>query len=88
MRVRLTPRAARDEIVGVAPNGTLLVRVRAAPVDGAANQALIQLMAKAMEVPRTSISVVRGHSSRDKTVSIEGDSGSAIVARWPGVLTT
>ncbi len=86
--VRLTPRSARDEIVGAAPNGSLLVKVRAAPVDGAANKALIQLLARSIDVPRTSISVVRGASSRDKTVSIGGDSGAAIEARWPGVLTT
>jgi uncharacterized protein (TIGR00251 family) len=69
--VRLTPRAARDEIVGLR-DGTLLARVAAPPVDGAANEALERLLARALGVPMRDVSVVSGGKSRQKGVSIAG----------------
>ena len=71
IRVRVTPRAKRDEIAGVR-DGVLLVRVTAPPVDGRANEAVCRLIAKAVGVPPSRVSIVRGHTARDKQVSIEG----------------
>lgn len=70
--MRTIPRAARDEIAGVR-DGRLLVRVSAPPVDGRANAAVCALLAKAAGVPKGAVSVVRGETSRDKRVRIEGD---------------
>ena len=69
--VRLQPRASRDAIVGMR-DGVLAVRVSAPPVDGRANQAVCRLIARAVGVGRTSVSVVRGERSRDKIVRVDG----------------
>jgi uncharacterized protein len=70
IEVKLTPRASRDEIVGIR-DGVLRVRVTAPPVDGKANEALCRLIAKHVGVPPSRVSVVTGHRSRDKVVRID-----------------
>jgi uncharacterized protein (TIGR00251 family) len=76
-RVRLTPRGGRDRIDGFAPDAAgervLRVRVAAPPVDGAANAALVRLLAKALGVPKSAVAIVGGKTSRDKTVEVAGD---------------
>jgi uncharacterized protein len=73
------PRASRSEIVGI--HGTALkVRLQAPPVDGAANKALVSLLAERLGVARRSVQVVAGATSRAKTVEIDGTSVSAVRA--------
>jgi uncharacterized protein (TIGR00251 family) len=69
--LRVTPRAPKNQIAGVR-EGRLLVRVTAPPVDSAANDAVIALMAKALGVPKRAVRLVAGETSRNKTVEIEG----------------
>ncbi len=76
--VRLTPRASRDEVVGMR-DGVLVVRVTAAPVDGAANQALVRLLAREFKVPRTGVRLVSGATSRTKIVEVIEPNG---LGRW------
>lgn len=71
LRVRVTARASRDELAGMR-DGVLHVRVTAPPVDGRANQGVCKLIARAVGVGRTSVSVARGERSRDKLVRVEG----------------
>ena len=71
LRVRVTARASRDELAGLR-DGVLHVRVSAPPVDGKANQAVCKLIARALGVGRTSVTVVKGERSRDKVVRIDG----------------
>ena len=71
LRVRLQPRASRDEIKGER-DGRIVVRVTAPPVEGAANAALCKLIAKRAGVARGRVTVVRGERSRDKTVRVAG----------------
>lgn len=71
LRVRLTPRAHRDEVTGVR-EGLVLARVRAPPVDGRANAALVKLLAAALGVPPSRVSIVRGHGAREKRVRVDG----------------
>jgi len=71
LSVRLTPRAGRDEVIGF-QGGVLRVRVKAPPVEGRANEALLRLLAKALGVPRSSLTIVGGRASREKTVAVEG----------------
>jgi hypothetical protein len=66
--VRLQPRAASNEIAGFDAEGVLRARVTAAPVEGAANSALIELLATALDVPKSSISIVRGLTGRTKVI--------------------
>ena len=75
--VHVQPRAARTELRGV-HNGALRVRVQAPPVDGAANAALVELLAGSLGVPRRSVRVVSGETARLKVVDIEGVDAAAI----------
>ena len=71
IRVRLTPRAARDQIAPGEGDG-YVARVTAPPVDGRANEALCRLIARRAGVAPSRVKLVRGAKSRDKTVSVEG----------------
>ena len=67
--VRLQPRASRNEIAGL--HGlSLKVRVTAPPIDGLANEALVEFLSKALETSRRNVCIVSGHSSRTKIVEI------------------
>jgi uncharacterized protein (TIGR00251 family) len=70
-KVQVVPRASRTEIVGE-HNGALRVRIAAAPVDGAANEELVRLLARSLRVPRSSVEITAGHSAKLKTVCIAG----------------
>jgi uncharacterized protein len=67
--VRLQPRASKNEIAGL-QGVALKVRVTAAPVDGLANEALIELLSRALNTSRRNVCIVSGHSSRTKLVEI------------------
>ena len=82
--VRLTPRAALDRIDGVT-DGVLRARVGAPAVEGAANNALVRLIAEELGVARSSVRSVPGASSRQKLVVVDGADSATIVARWPGL---
>jgi uncharacterized protein (TIGR00251 family) len=69
--VRVQPRASRSEIVGV-HGDALKVRLSAPPVDGAANAALVELLAAALAVSRASVRIVAGETSRSKLVEVNG----------------
>jgi uncharacterized protein (TIGR00251 family) len=71
VRVRVQPRAGRDAIAG-ARGDSLVVKVKAPPVDGKANDAVCRLLAKAAGVPPSSAELVRGAASRDKLVRLPG----------------
>ena len=82
LAVRVIARAGRDGIDG-ARGGELVVRVAAAPVDGAANAAVARLVATALGVPPSTVSVISGASGRRKILAIAGLDAAAIGARWP-----
>lgn len=69
--VRVIPRASVSQIAGRRADA-LLVRLNAPPVDGAANEELIRLLADALGIPRRNIDIVSGHRSRVKRVRITG----------------
>jgi uncharacterized protein (TIGR00251 family) len=82
--VRLTPRSGADRIDGVV-GGELRARVSAPAVDGAANTALIRLLAEELGVARRDVRIVAGAASRRKLIVIDGLAPDAIIARWPGL---
>ena len=82
--VRLTPRASFDRVDGVL-DGVLKARVTAPAVEGAANHALVRLLAEELGVPRSDVRIVAGASARQKLVVVDGIVAEAIVARWPGL---
>jgi uncharacterized protein (TIGR00251 family) len=79
IKVRVIARARRDEIGGER-GGLLLIRLTAPPVDGAANAALCRLVARRARVPARRVSIVRGQTSRDKVVRVEGLTGAELRA--------
>lgn len=79
LAIRVTPRARRDRLT--AREGRLRAHLRAAPVDGAANEALIALLAERLGVRRSAISIVRGQTAREKLVAIAGASLASLHPR-------
>jgi uncharacterized protein (TIGR00251 family) len=69
LSVRVTPRSGRDE-VEVLADGSLKVRLTTPPVDDKANEALVELLAKHLAVPKSAIRIVRGRTGRNKVVEI------------------
>jgi uncharacterized protein (TIGR00251 family) len=82
--VRLVPRSASNGVDGVL-DGVLKVRVTAAAVEGAANAALIHLLADELDVARRDVRIVAGATSRQKLVMVDGVAREPVVARWPGL---
>ncbi len=80
--VKLAPKAGGNRIIGIgasaASGAVLKAAVTAAPEKGKANAALIKMLAKEWKLPKTSLSVAAGASSRRKTLLIEGDAISLI----------
>ena len=70
-KVRVVPRASRSELVGE-HDGALRVRIAAPPVDGAANDELVRLLARAFGLPRSAIAITGGHTAKLKTVGVAG----------------
>jgi len=81
--IRVAPRASRDAIVGVL-DGALKVALTAPPVEGAANDALVRLLAKALGVPKGAVRLVQGERSRDKVVEIAGVDAARVHALIAG----
>jgi uncharacterized protein len=69
--IKVQPRARRNAIVGELGEG-LKIALTAAPIDGRANQACIEFLAELLDLPRSSITIVSGHSSRNKVIRITG----------------
>lgn len=79
LRIRVRARASRNN-VDVSPEGEVRVYVTAAPESGKANDAVIALLAKTLGVGKRSITLVKGHTARDKVLHIQGlDTDEAIV---------
>lgn len=71
LAVRVIPRAGKTECAGVR-GGSIVVRLAAPPVDGGANDALIEFLSDALHVPRRSVRIVSGERGREKRVAITG----------------
>lgn len=84
IRVRLTPRGGADRVEGVT-DGVLRVRVAAAPVDGAANEALERLIARELGVPRTHVRIASGAAARTKVIEVDAIEVGEPAKRWPGL---
>jgi hypothetical protein len=80
LAVKLQPRASKNEIEGPLGN-ELKIKVTAPPVEAAANQALLDLLAAKLDCSRGALRIVRGQTSRHKTLRITGLDAQAILRR-------
>ena len=85
LAIRVIPRSPKSVISGMRGDA-LLVRLKAPPVDGAANEALIECLASAFGCPRREITIVAGEKSRDKRVALHGLSEAEVRARLSDIL--
>ncbi len=83
--VRLTPRAGDDRVDGVSDEGVLQARVAAPAVGGAANAALLRLLADELDVARNSLQMVAGATGRYKLIVADGIQPQDVERRWPGI---
>lgn len=78
--VRVIPRASRSGLAGTRGNA-VLVRLQSPPVEGAANDELIEVLARALQVPKRAVSIVAGDRSRQKRVSVVGIDAATAASR-------
>jgi uncharacterized protein len=75
--IKVIPRAGRSALAGTR-DGSILIRLAAAPVDGAANAELIAFLSTLLDVPKRNITIVSGETSRQKRVRIDGVTAEAV----------
>ena len=80
LSVRVIPRAGKSGVAGTRGEA-LLVRLRAPPVEGAANDELIAVIARALVVPKRSVAILSGERSRQKRVGVAGIDAATATAR-------
>lgn len=67
--LRILPNSSKNEIIKA--DGVIKVKITAPPVDGKANKALLEFLSKTFKIPKTSFSIVKGETSKDKTLSVK-----------------
>ena len=80
LAIKLQPRAS-DTGIGEPLGNELRVKVTAPPVDAAANEALIRLLAEQLGCPRSRVEILRGHTSRHKLIKLHGLAAAAVLAK-------
>jgi len=85
LRIKVVPSSSRDRIAGVGGD-RLRLRVTSPPVDGEANRAVLELLARSAGVPLRAATLVAGASGRSKTVRIDGESPQRIARKLPEML--
>ncbi len=75
--IRIQPRASKNEIMKM-DDGRLKIRLTAPPVDGAANEALVKFLADQLNVSRSQVEIVSGHTGREKIIRINGAGEEAV----------
>lgn len=71
LKVKVLPRSSRSEIVGELADGTLKVKLTSPPVEGAANDALLELLAREWDVPKRTLRISHGQKSKNKVIQID-----------------
>lgn len=80
LAVKVQPRASANEVAGM-QGGELRIRLRAPPVDDAANDELVRFLAGLLDCPRRQVELVRGHRSRHKILRILGMTAGAVASK-------
>src|ERR1700759_4382973 len=85
--VKVHPRARKNAVTGTVGD-SLKLALTAPPVEGKANQAVVEFFADLFEIPRSSVTIASGEISRNKTVRVSGISRSMVEQRLAGMLKT
>jgi uncharacterized protein YggU (UPF0235/DUF167 family) len=80
LSLTVTPRSSQNRL-DLQPDGALRARITAPPVEGAANAALLKLLAAALEIPRSRLAIASGDSSRRKRIIVDGIAPADLTAR-------
>ena len=80
LAIRVQPRASRDEIIADRGGEQLKVRITAAPVDSAANKVLLKFIAKSLDIPPRTVSLIRGDKNRSKVLLIVDTNAASVLA--------
>lgn len=80
LTIHASPRAARNQIQGL-HGDALKVRLQAPPVDGKANETLVEYLAEVLDVPRRQVTLLSGETNRHKRLAVRGISAQAVKAR-------
>jgi uncharacterized protein (TIGR00251 family) len=83
LKVHITPRASRTDFAGW-KNGVLNIRVSAPPVEGRANEVVLRLIAAALGIAPSRVSLISGAASREKLIAVDGYSSEALVSALGG----
>ena len=78
--LKVYPNASRNEVVGFA-EGVLRVKIAAPPVRGKANKELLSFLSRLLGISQTALAISRGHTSRNKTVTVRGLGQDEVLAR-------
>lgn len=70
IKIKVLPRSSKNEVVGKMADGVLKIKLTAPPVDGKANESLIELLSKYFEKPKNKIKIATGATSKNKTIEI------------------
>lgn len=79
LSVRVVPRSSKEGVAGF-EGGVLRIRLNAPPVEGKANEALVRFLAKAVGVPGSRVTLVKGEKGRNKIVRVDGITREALLA--------
>ena len=81
LKVRVTPRAKKDEISEFLPDGTIKIRLTAPPVDGKANNSLKIFLSSILNIPRSNIEIISGSKGRNKIIRVIGMDQKNVIRR-------
>lgn len=73
----IQPKSSKNEVVG-SHNGLLKIKITAPPVDGKANECLIEFLSDVFDIPKRDITIIRGETGRNKTVELSGLTEEAV----------
>lgn len=86
LSVKVIPRSSRNQWVGF-EQGELKVRIQAPPVEGAANEAILEFLGKCLKRPKGSLSIVSGQRSKHKRIKIAGVKAREVLTAFNQILT-
>jgi uncharacterized protein (TIGR00251 family) len=80
LNLKISPNARVNEVVGI-QEGIISIKIKAPPVEGKANIELVGYLGKLLDIPKSNVDIIRGHTSRNKTVEVVGRTPEEVASR-------